>query len=364
MAPKDSVKIVVVGGVRPQFIKIAALQDAIEKHNYSSKTKIVAQYINSSQHYDNELSKVLIDELGLHFDYTLSHHSNLPIEMLGSMIVGIYNILDSLDSRPDWVVVIGDTTTTLAGAIAATRKLLPVVHVEAGVRSGKLNSMEEMHRKMVSHVSTVHFCYSKQDTENLRLENIVNNVYWTGDLAYSYFSNIIKKIPAGYGSFPFGEYILVSIHKPQNLFSENMLVDLVAALNKQFRPVLFVMHPRCQERLKELNLLKSEKITYNQSLNYTEMLSAIKGCAFVITDSGGVRRESFYLNKPCLVRKDSVGWLAPFQSGQSKLIGRSDYTKELEWAEQRLIEGVASNISDFVRGDSIELALEKLIDLA
>jgi UDP-GlcNAc3NAcA epimerase len=361
---RRELRIVVIGGVRPQYIKIAALQRAINEFNRLSAIKIEARYINSGQHYDPKLSLDILEELEVGFDFTLSHQSHVPIEMLGRMITEIYRILDELDSPPDWVVVLGDATTTMAGAIAASRKLLPIVHMEAGVRSGKMDTLEEVHRRMVSHISSVHFCYARKDVDNLKAEKIIENVFWTGDLSYDFFMDYAREIPPGFGTLPNGEYILVTLHKPQNLYSQDVLPNLIYALNNHTRPVLFVTHPKCRERLQELDLIKGQNITFVSPLNYRTMLSAIKGSSYVITDSGGIRRESFYLNKLCLVRKDSVGWLEPISSGQSKLLGVNNYEEELVWAENEISQIPESDISAFVRENACNYALKKLVDLA
>jgi len=290
----------VIGGVRPQFIKIAAFQREIKKYNSTFPQKINAYYLNSGQHYDFNLSDVLIKDLGIQFDYTLVHQDRRPIYVLGNMITGIYDILSTIDNRPDWVIVFGDTNSTLAGAYASARLGLPIVHVEAGVRSGDITSPEEIHRRIVSHISSAHFCTLRSCVTNLSNEGIVDKVYWTGDLCYDFFVDYANSLRNNIDPFINGEYVLVTLHKSVNLESDKLLINLVNVLEEYQRPSIFVMHPKCQERLKQLALLKSnKKINYVPSLSYKDMISAMKGCAFIITDSGGIQREAYYLKKRC-----------------------------------------------------------------
>jgi len=358
----------VIGGVRPQFIKIAAFQREIDKYNNVCFTqKINAYYLNSGQHYDFNLSNALIRELGIRFDYTLVHKDRRPIYVLGNMITGIYDALSNVENRPDWVIVFGDTSSTVAGAFASARLGLPIVHIEAGVRSGDLASPEEVHRRIVSHISSVHLCTLRSCVSNLSNEGIVNNVYWTGDLCYEYFMDYANSLPNSINHLANGEYILVTLHKPANLESDKLLINLVNVLEEYQRPSFFVMHPKCQERLEKLSLIKSNKnIHYVLSLPYKDLISAMKGCAFIITDSGGIQRESYYLRKRCLIRRDSLGWLGLVNDGIHHLIGTSieEIFYGLSWAESAIQTAEYGIWTDEpIRENAGQIALEILHSL-
>lgn len=366
----ESINIVVIGGVRPQFVKIAALQDAIKKYNKENSVQINAIYINSAQHYDAELSNNFIREFNLHFDYTLSYSNREPICMLGSMIPQIYDILSTLNIRlrVNWVVVLGDATTTMAGAIAAVRKNIPVIHIEAGVRSGDLKAPEELHRRVVSHISTVHFCSSKSNVANLKKENITQNVFWTGDMAYDFFMDYAKCKASGIYNLPMGEYILATLHKSVNFHSKDILCNLVECLAEYPKEVVFVAHPKTRKLIEELELTRAKGIIFLDALSYSEIISAIKGCAFIVTDSGGIQREACYLNKRCLVRRNSLGWSHLVDAGLNRLIGTSKQSirSGLEWMETKLSQEYDNRqaIHEFVKEHAWKYAFDKLVELA
>jgi UDP-GlcNAc3NAcA epimerase len=360
--------IVAVAGVRPQFIKLAALQQSLSSFNDTAESAILSRCINSGQHYDDGLSSSLIHELGIQFDYTLSYVDHDPIHMLGAMIVGIYETLDKLDPLPNWVIVFGDATTTMVAAIAASRKGIPVVHVEAGVRSGDLTSAEEIHRRVVSHIASVHFCASSEGVRNLEAENLSTNVFWTGDLGYDFFMEYAANQPYGLAPDYNEGYILVTLHKPTNLRSAETLQNLLQVLSDYPRKVVFAMHPRCQKRLVELGLHKTEGIKFLPALPYGKMISAIKGCSFLVTDSGGLQREAMYLGKRCLVRRDSLGWSNLVTSGINHLIGtdKPSIRAGLNWIEEVLLSGTGiapEKRNQFVRPGGWRYALGILQDL-
>ncbi len=364
---KNKVMIIVIGGVRPQFIKIAALQEAIKKFNVNSNTTIVSKYINTGQHYDNLLSNTLIRELNIKFDYNLDYKRKEPMEILGSMIPKIYKILEFYKERVDWVVIFGDATTTIGGAIAASRCGIPIIHFEAGVRTNDLKAPEEIHRRVVSHISSVHFCTSKSGVKNLAKENITNYVYWTGDIAYDFFMDLSKLQPIGIFDLPKNKYILFTLHKSVNINSDKILCNLITFLTKYKREVLFVAHPKTKKRIIDLGLNKINGIVIKDSLPYKKMISAIKGCAFIITDSGGLQREACYLGKRCLVRRDELGWSFLVNSGLNKLIGidKQSLRKGAEWMESKLPQQYDNKkaINQFFRQNAWKYALNKIVKL-
>ena len=357
-----TVKIVVIAGIRPQYVKLAALQRSINRYNEYSKTKIVARYVDAGQHYDENLRGNIINELGIHFDDFIAHTDLGIINILGNMIIRIYQLLDQMETKPNWVIVFGDGNPTLAGTIAASRKAIPIVHIEAGMKRDPLE-VEEANRIVADHLSKVNFCVSKKAVQNLRLEGRDENSYWTGDLAYEFIMECVQNIPSGILGLS-SDYILASIHRPINL-DDNTLCNIIKSLEIINRKVVFVLHPRTRRKIEELGLIKSNRILFSEPLSYLQMLSAIKGSKFLLTDSGGLIREAYHLGKRCLVRRDIGGWSELIDIGFHKRIGRSkeDIFEALEWAE---------NISDeenrqknmLVRRDGIRFALNKLVELS
>jgi UDP-N-acetylglucosamine 2-epimerase len=285
---------------------------------------------------------------------------------MGNMFIKLSKLLDELNPKPEWIIVMGDATTTFVGAVVAVRKGYPVVHIEAGVRSGSLSSIEEMHRRIVSHIAEVHFCTSQNCVENLKLENITQNVFWSGDIAHDFIvdkANNNINLP----DIPENGYILVTMHKPINVESPEIITNLISVLSEYQRKSIFVVHPRTKKTLSMLGFDgQINNVNIIEALPYLQMLSAIKRCSFIITDSGGLQREAYYLKKRCLVRRDSVGWTNFIDAGIHHLIaGDQDNIKSgLEWAEKSLLETYPNIDKEFIRKDSWKYALDTLANLS
>jgi UDP-GlcNAc3NAcA epimerase len=307
----------------------------------------------------------LIRELGIKFDYQIMHDNKDPVSIFSNMIVQIHKFISDMPDKPKCTLVLGDATTTLAGALASTRIGIPVVHIEAGVRSGDLSTIEELHRRAVSHISTVHFCSSKSGIDNLNKEGITKNVFWTGDLSYDYFLNLAKSQYSGIDGMPADGYILITLHKPININSEETLKNLLTVLSVYNRKVAFILHPRTRQKIQEFDLYNSHNITFLDSLPYKKMVSAMKGAAFIITDSGGIQREATYLRKHCLVRRETLGWSSLITAGIHHLIGRdmNSISDGLEWAENAIKNVDFIHTEEFSRGGAGEYALQVLTDI-
>jgi len=183
--------------------------------------------------------------------------------------------------------------------------------------------------------------------------------------SYDFFTEFASHQPSGIEGFSQGEYILVTIHKLVNINSDEVLKNLTKLLSSYPRDVVFILHPRCQERLKELGLLTTTGVKFYPAFSYGKMISAMKGCAFIITDSGGLQREASYLKKRCLVRRETLGWSGLISAGINRLVGRDldSINEGLLWAEKKLKEGEYDNFEDFIREDSCGFALNKLVDI-
>lgn len=360
------IKLAIIGGIRPQFIKMAALKHEIIKYNNSIGDFIFEpSFINTQQHYDQELSKKVCEDLSLNFDHIIPQPQKKPIDILANTITHLYEYLSNNRHLIDWVVVLGDATTTMAAAIVAARLYIPIVHVEAGVRSGDLRSLEEQHRRIVGQLATIHFCSAESNVQNLQAEGITQDVYWVGDVGYDHF--IYRAQEAEFAFEIEDNFILATIHKSTNFRDPHIIKTLVNVLSNYHRPVVFVMHPKTRHLLKELGVYNSPGITFIESLSYTQMLALLKRCAFLVTDSGGLQREAYLLGKRCLVRRETLGWSKLVELNFNRLIGieADEIELGLEWVEKELYsdslkETASRNIKEFYVPNAGQKALQIL----
>jgi len=331
-------KIVTIIGARPQIIKAAALSRAI-KNNFSGRIKEII--VHTGQHYDPNMSQVFFDELGIPApDYNLNVGSSSHGKQTASMLVGIEEIL--VKEKPDAIVLYGDTNSTLAGGIAASKIHIPVVHIEAGLRSFSKVMPEEINRIMCDHVSTFLFSPTKTGFENLLREGFKRDaaapysadnpkIYHCGDVMYDnslYFSSvsetktdIIRKLKLEKNKF-----ILATIHRNNNTDEPERLNALFRSLQdislKHDLEVVLPLHPRTSKLL-ETNLDKDlhAKIKSNprfriiEPASFLEMVALEKNCKLVMTDSGGVQKEAFYFEKPCVILRPETEWVELVECG-------------------------------------------------
>jgi UDP-GlcNAc3NAcA epimerase len=332
------IKLVTIIGARPQIIKAAALTRAI-KNNFSDKiTEII---VHTGQHYDENMSQVFFDELGIpQPNYNLQVGSGSHGVQTASMIIKIEEIL--LHEKPNAIVLYGDTNSTLAGGIAASKIHVPVIHIEAGLRSFNKNMPEEINRILCDHVSTLLFSPTKTGYKNLINEGFKENnhapyhadnpkIYHCGDIMYDnsmYFSKVAETkvdIEKKY-NIKKENYILCTIHRNNNTDDASRLTTLFDSLNtiteKEQLPVVLPIHPRTSKLLAknvEESILKKTKnnslIKLVEPASFLEMTALEKNSLLVITDSGGVQKEAFYFNKPCIVLRSETEWLEQVECG-------------------------------------------------
>jgi len=326
------IKIVTIIGARPQIIKAAALSRAIKNKFSSSLQEII---VHTGQHYDANMSQVFFDELGIPApDYNLNAGSGSHGKQTALMLTGIEEIL--IKEKPNAIVLYGDTNSTLAGAIAASKIHVPVVHIEAGLRSFNKAMPEEINRILCDHVSTLLFSPTKTGYENLIKEGFNKHtkppyhanhpkIYHCGDVMYDnslYFSNvattktnIIKKLKLHENNF-----ILATIHRNNNTDEPPRLNALFKSLNdisKQSNlDIVLPLHPRTSKLLAlNLDLELQEQVKTNLKLkiiepvSFLEMVALEKMCKLVMTDSGGVQKEAFYFDKPCIILRPETEWV-------------------------------------------------------
>lgn len=332
-------KIILVAAARPNFMKIAPLMRAIQKHNAASPSiPIQSVLVHTGQHYDYEMSQVFFEDLDLPApDIHLGVGSGTHAEQTGKVMIEFEKVL--LKEKPDIVVVVGDVNSTLAAALAAAKLHIPIAHVEAGVRTGDLGMPEEVNRLLTDHVADYLFTTSKYDDANLKKEGIPPvKIFRVGNImADSLFmcsesadrSDILHRI-----GLSAGQYALLTLHRPANVDDREKLKLILSRVQKVAEkiPVVFPAHPRTQ---KNLNVIASAakqsfgNILIIPPLGYRDMLKLEKNARFVITDSGGVQVETMVLGIPCLTVMDYPVWHITHNEGTNMLVG-SDCGKLIE----------------------------------
>jgi UDP-GlcNAc3NAcA epimerase len=317
-------KIISVVGARPQFIKLSALSKELRKRHQ----EII---LHTGQHYDDGLSEIFFSELSIpEPDYNLGIGSAEHGEQTGRMLKGIEEVL--LLDKPDLVIVYGDTNSTLAGALATVKQKIPVAHVEAGLRSFKKSMPEEINRILTDHVSSLLFCPTNTSVQNLRKEGITKGVYLVGDVMYDSLREHIKraeKVSAIMRKLNLSkkDFYLVTIHRAENTDLRENLKKIVQILAELDKKTIFPIHPRTKKSLSEFSLLdKMESkghLLLIDPVSYLDMLVLEKNARCVLTDSGGVQKEAFFLNTPCLTLREETEWVETLKNGRNSLVGIS-----------------------------------------
>jgi UDP-GlcNAc3NAcA epimerase len=337
------IKILTIIGARPQIIKAAALSRAI-KNSFSAKIREVI--VHTGQHYDTNMSEVFFDELDIpRPDYNLNVGSGSHGKQTASMIEGIEEIL--LNEKPDCIVLYGDTNSTLAGAVAASKIHIPVIHVEAGLRSFNKSMPEEINRIMCDHVSTLLFSPTRTGYENLLKEGFEGNnkapycadnpkIYHCGDVMYDnslHFSEVAEKRTdvLQKNSLQPGKFLLATIHRNNNTDEPARLNALFNAMDKISKDnqldIVLPLHPRTSRLLSQnlseelFNRIKENKfLKVIPPVSFLEMIALEKNAVMVITDSGGVQKEAFFFKKPCIILRPETEWVELVDCGSAKIV--------------------------------------------
>lgn len=315
-------KVVTVIGARPQFIKAAAVSRILRK-------ECEEILVHTGQHYDANLSDVFFEELEIPKpDYNLGVGSGSHGAQTGRMLEAIEQVL--LKEKPDWVLVYGDTNSTLAGALAAVKLHIPVAHVEAGLRSFNRRMPEEINRVLTDHAADLLFAPTKTAVENLKNEGIPSNkIYLVGDVMYDAAlfygakaeqkSVILKKL-----ELDSGKYILATVHRAENTDDPARLKAIFEGLTNVSReiPVVLPLHPRTAKALDKINLLDKVKkeIKIIKPVGYLDMVMLEKNARLIVTDSGGVQKEAFFYRVPCVTLRDETEWVELVQLGWNRLV--------------------------------------------
>lgn len=311
-------RVLTVVGARPQFIKAAPLSTAIRRDHDE-------YLVHTGQHYDDEMSATFFRQLNIpEPDANLGVGSHGHGKQTAEMLAGLETIL--LQTHPDWMLVYGDTNSTLAGALAAAKLNIPIAHVEAGLRSYNRAMPEEVNRVLTDHVARLLFCPTKVAVENLAKEGIKRGVIVTGDIMVDAVhharpraekeSTIHEKLSLA----PTDNYAAVTIHRPANTDDKKTLSAIMDGLAHLDMPVIFPAHPRTKHALEKFNITVKDSVRVISPLGYLDMLALLGSANCLITDSGGLQKEAYLLETPCITVRTETEWVETVESGWNRLV--------------------------------------------
>jgi len=307
-------------GARPQFVKAAMVIRALK----TSRAEIAHHLIHTGQHYDHEMSGAFFKELDLPApDLNLGIGGGTHGQMTGLMLVELERVLEVL--QPGWVLVYGDTDSTLAGALAASKLHVPLAHVEAGLRSFNRTMPEELNRVLTDHASDVLLCPTRTAVSNLEREGLLERTRLVGDVMYDAALHHRNRLSLSalddLGVVP-RSYFLATCHRAENTDNPDRLRSVVGALTMvaQLAPVLFPLHPRTRRRLDEFEISIPTGVTILQPLPYVSMLSLESNAVAILTDSGGVQKEAYFLGVPCITMRSETEWKETIETGWNTLV--------------------------------------------
>lgn len=313
-------KIVTIIGARPQFIKAATVSRAIASH-----AGVVEVLVHTGQHYDANMSDIFFEQMAIPKpDYHLGVGGGLHGAMTGRQLEKIEQVL--VTESPDWVLVYGDTNSTLAGALAAAKLHIPVAHVEAGLRSFNRRMPEEINRVLTDHVAALLFSPTRTGEKNLLAEGIdASKIRVVGDVMFDaaqfYKARAVK--PAWFDSLGVaeGDYVLGTIHRAENTDDAQRLKDIFQGLAESGLPVILPLHPRTRAKASDLGLVAASNIILTEPVGYLEMVWLEMNCRAIATDSGGVQKEAYFHGKPCVTLRDETEWVELVEAGVNAVVG-------------------------------------------
>lgn len=345
-------KIISIVGARPQFIKSFPLLKELEKH-----FKVIT--VHTGQHFDLRMSDIFFKELNISPpDYNLCIKENLHGKQTGKMLIGIENIL--IKEKPDLIIVYGDTNTTLAGSVAGAKLHIPIIHIEAGLRSYNKLMPEEINRIITDHVSDYLFAPTITAMENLKKENLSSKSYLTGDImadSLKIAQKIVKKIKIKPSYPPISDFNLLTLHRPYNVDIPFNLQRIFNELKKINGKIIFPVHPRTKKKIKINRLNVPKNIILIEPVGYLEFIGLQMNSKRIITDSGGIQKEAYILKKPCVTLRSETEWIETVKAGWNLLINpfrEKNYKQKIE-----IFLPVNKNINIF--GNNTAFKMTKII---
>src|SRR5215813_1842244 len=312
-------KVVTIVGARPQFIKAAAVSKVLRKQH----TEIL---LHTGQHYDYEMSGIFFEGLEMPAaDVNLDVRSGTHACQTGTMLKGIEDILVSED--PDYLLIYGDTNSTLAGALAASKLSIPVVHIEAGLRSFNRRMPEEINRVVADHLSNLLLCPSDTAVQNLAAEGITRNVHLVGDVMLDALNwakqrnaqqppDVLNRL-----DLKKGNYLLATVHRSENTDDVAKLSQILDAFNALDETLVFPVHPRARKAIERAGCKLNHNIRLIDPVGYVEMVGLASGARLILTDSGGLQKEAFWLRVPCVTLREDTEWVETIEVGWNILVG-------------------------------------------
>lgn len=333
MTANNYMKIVTIIGARPQFIKAAAMSRAIAAHNRLTpdSSRLTEVIIHTGQHYNDDMSAIFFSELEIpEPNYNLNIGSGSHGAQTGRMLIGIEDVL--LREKPDWILIYGDTNSTLAGALAAAKLHIRIAHVEAGLRSYNRLMPEEINRIVADQLSHLLFCPSQVAVSNLAAEGIINGVSITGDVMADALQFAVSKtatesdILLRLGLQPQG-YLLATVHRAENTNHPDRIGNIMHTLLElaESEVVVLPLHPRTKRILEDaspsLLTLPSSRLKLIDPVGYFDIIALEKSARIILTDSGGMQKEAYWLKVPCITLRDETEWIETVESGWNILSG-------------------------------------------
>ena len=346
-------KILSVVGARPQFIKAAPVSQAIALENGLQEVMV-----HTGQHYDGNMSDVFFSDLGIR-----APHHYLGIgggrhgAMTGRMLEGLEAIM--LSEKPDWVIVYGDTNSTIAGALAASKLNIAIAHVEAGLRSFNRQMPEEINRVLTDHLSTALFCPTQTAIQNLKREGITRGVEHVGDVMYD--ATLAAKDRAIKTSSILAEldleprsYALATVHRAENTDNPEQLARILDYLRRktQLTKVVLPLHPRTRKAAKRYGLDFNGLRTI-PPVGYLDMALLLSACNEVMTDSGGIQKEAYFHRKPCITLRTETEWVETVDNGWNRLWNNSSYRRPRREIEEYGDGTAAARIVCWLKNETV-----------
>ncbi len=310
-------KILSIVGARPQFIKASPVSHALRQRHQEV-------LVHTGQHYDRALSAVFFEEMGIpEPDYNLGVGSGSHGQQTAQMLTELEQLMQQ--EEPDWVLVYGDTNSTLAGAIAAAKLHIPIAHVEAGLRSFNRAMPEEINRILTDHASTLLLCPTQTAVSHLANEGITDSVHLVGDVMYDAMLSFLPKVDEtavlSQLDVTAREYVLATVHRASNTDDADSLTAVFDCLALSPHPVLLPAHPRTVAAMKKWRVSLPNGVQLIEPVSYLSMLALEKNARFIMTDSGGVQKEAYLLGVPCITLREETEWVETAVDGWNTIAG-------------------------------------------
>lgn len=322
-------KIMSIVGARPQFIKLAPLSKELKKYH----NEII---VHTGQHFDKEMSDSFFKELEIpESNYNLNINSGLHGEQTGKMLIGLEKVVTK--EKPDLIIVFGDTNSTLAGALVCTKLNIPLVHIEAGLRSFNKSMPEEINRIIADHISDYLFAPTQKAMKNLKKENLSDKSYLTGDIMVDSLNYALQQLAKSAilerNNLEPNKYYLVTLHRPYNVDDPQNLADILSEIGKLSLKVIFPVHPRTKKIIFDNNIIVNNNIVLHKPIGHLDFVKLEANAYKVITDSGGIQKEAYILKKPCITLRSETEWVETVEVGWNLLVNpitENDYFRKIE----------------------------------